>query len=204
MHNWKWFKIILRSNIFWRHLRTLFKKLDNFFFRFVAATPTSWHCRCQFHQHFYEQLFHTKVEYSYSVLLTVWLCNFLAKEYWRSKDSSKMLLTLTTGVDFTNILCKAFKSEDPKRVKIQSSCHFLFVLLWSLCAKVARKMLVKLTTGVAAIAFPLSPSASSASTSLDGLCFRQRLRFRRSKTKSAQTVDQLRRHASHPFQRSDG
>jgi hypothetical protein len=56
-----------------------------------------------------------------------------------------MLMKLTPDVNIINILLVAFKCEDPKSVKIQSSCHYLFVLLGSASIKANRKMLVKLT-----------------------------------------------------------
>jgi len=37
---------------------------------------------------------------------------------------------------------------DPKSIKIQSSCQYLFVLLGSRCVKVALKMLVKTTPDI--------------------------------------------------------
>jgi len=40
-------------------------------------------------------------------LLAVWLCNFLAKEYW---SKSMMLGKLTTGINFIYILCAAFSA----------------------------------------------------------------------------------------------
>jgi len=51
------------------------------------------------------------------------------------------------GVNFTNILHPAFTSADPKSVKIQLSCQYLFSLLGSVRIKAARKMLFKLTPG---------------------------------------------------------
>jgi len=40
----------------------------------------------------------------------------------------RMLLKLSPGVNFTNILHEAFMSEDRKSVKIQSSCQYLLRL----------------------------------------------------------------------------
>jgi hypothetical protein len=42
-------------------------------------------------------------------------------------------------------VCAAFTGADPKNVKIQSSCQYLFALLRSACVKSASKMLMKLT-----------------------------------------------------------
>ncbi len=43
------------------------------------------------------------------------------------------------GVNFTNILQAAFMCEDPKSVKIQSSCWYLFALLGSLRVKATHR-----------------------------------------------------------------
>jgi len=48
-------------------------------------------------------------------------------------------------VNFINVLCTAFMSADPKSVKIQSSCQYLFALLGSTCLKALSKILMKLT-----------------------------------------------------------
>jgi len=59
-----------------------------------------------------------------------------------------MLMKLTPGLNFINALCTAFKRKDPKSVKIQLSCQYLFTLLGSTGAKAARRMLMKLTPGL--------------------------------------------------------
>jgi len=56
-----------------------------------------------------------------------------------------MLVKLTTGVDFTNILHEAFTSTDPKSAKKTHSLTVFFALLRYTSVKVVRKMLVKLT-----------------------------------------------------------
>jgi len=59
-----------------------------------------------------------------------------------------MLMKLTPGFNFINVLQAAFMYADSKRAKIQSSCQSFFALLESACIKSAHKMLVKLTPGV--------------------------------------------------------
>jgi len=58
-----------------------------------------------------------------------------------------MLVKLTPGVDFTNILCTAFTCADPKSAKKDCQLDCLFALLGSGSIKAARKMLYKLTPG---------------------------------------------------------
>jgi hypothetical protein len=55
-----------------------------------------------------------------------------------------MLLKLSPGVNFINVLHKAFMSTGLESVKIQSSGH-LFTLLSSAGVKAARRSLVKLS-----------------------------------------------------------
>jgi len=55
------------------------------------------------------------------------------------------------GVNFTNILCAAFTSLDPKCAKRQSSHQCLFALFGPKHVKAAYKMLVKLTPGAGAV-----------------------------------------------------
>jgi len=50
-----------------------------------------------------------------------------------------------TGVNFINILLTAFTREDPKRIKIQTSCQYLFALYGAGRIKAACKMFMKLT-----------------------------------------------------------
>ncbi len=56
-----------------------------------------------------------------------------------------MLVKLTTGVNFINVLQAAFAHADPKVQKRQSIQQFLFAHLGSAQVKAAHKMLVKLT-----------------------------------------------------------
>jgi len=56
---------------------------------------------------------------------------------------------MTLGVNFTNILCKAFKYPNPKSSEKNTvKPAVFFVLLGSSRVKAAHKMLVKLTPGV--------------------------------------------------------
>ncbi len=50
-------------------------------------------------------------------------------------------------LNYLTCLREAFTTADPKRVKIQSSCQYLFALLGSDCVKALIKMLMNLTTG---------------------------------------------------------
>ena len=58
-----------------------------------------------------------------------------------------MLMKLTTGVNFINILQAAFAHADPKSVKNTDNLTVFLALSRSPCIKVASKMLMKLTTG---------------------------------------------------------
>ncbi len=51
------------------------------------------------------------------------------------------------GLNFINIVCTAFTPVDPKSVRIQSSCQYLFTLLGSMVAKAARRTMMKLSPG---------------------------------------------------------
>jgi len=66
-------------------------------------------------------------------------------EHFRQKAAHKMLVKLTPGVYFTNILFATFIHADPKSINIQSSCQYLFALWGSVLIKALHKMLVKLT-----------------------------------------------------------
>jgi hypothetical protein len=52
------------------------------------------------------------------------------------------------GLYFINILHTTFMHIDPKSIKIQSNCQYLFALLGSARAKTARRTLMKLTPGL--------------------------------------------------------
>jgi hypothetical protein len=59
-----------------------------------------------------------------------------------------MLMTLTTGVNFTIVLCTAFALVDSESVRTQSSCQYHFMLLRSTSIKAVRRTLMKSTPGV--------------------------------------------------------
>jgi hypothetical protein len=54
----------------------------------------------------------------------------------------------TPDVNFIYVLYGAFTHADPKNVKIQLSCQYLFTLLGSALVKAARRTLMKLTPDV--------------------------------------------------------
>ncbi len=58
----------------------------------------------------------------------------VSQDLWRRKHRP--------GVDFTNILCAGFTSED---LKSSNNLYVYFALLGSVCVKAAQKMLVKST-----------------------------------------------------------
>jgi len=47
------------------------------------------------------------------------------------KAACKMLMKLTLGINFINVLHTAFTCADPKNGKIQLSCQYIFTLLGS-------------------------------------------------------------------------
>ncbi len=59
----------------------------------------------------------------------------------------KMLMTLTAGVDFTNVLPSAFIHADPKRAKDTDNLTNFFALLGSGCKKADRLILMKSAPG---------------------------------------------------------
>jgi len=61
---------------------------------------------------------------------------------------TKGLLKIIAGADFINILCTAFTHSNPSSAKRQSSHQCLLILLGSVGAKAAHRMLAKLTPGV--------------------------------------------------------
>jgi len=64
-----------------------------------------------------------------------------------SKAAHKMLVKLTEGANFINVLRVAFTCAYPKSEKDTDDLTAIFALLGSGCVKAARKMLVKLATG---------------------------------------------------------
>jgi len=76
------------------------------------------------------------------------------------KTAAASLSTLTLhqpGLDFINILRKAFLYADPKSIKIQPSCQYLFSILGSAHVEAVCKMLMKLTPGLVAAIQSLDP-----------------------------------------------
>ncbi len=71
------------------------------------------------------------------------------RKVWRNtleqKAAHKMLLRLTPGLDFINVLRTAFALVDPKSVRTQSSLQYHFTLLGSTSVKAVRRKLLKLT-----------------------------------------------------------
>jgi len=96
---------------------------------------------------FYEQLFLTKVFYAASLYLQFGFVFFWLKNIG-TKAACKMLVKLTTGVNFINVLWVAFAPVDPKSVKIYWQLDWILMLLGTTGVKAVRKMLVKLTTGL--------------------------------------------------------
>jgi len=98
--------------------------------------------RCQLHQHFTCPFFIVQLLSNYSLALQFF--------WWKKigpKAAREMLMKLTTGVNFINILCIAFMRADPKSAKIQSrKASVFFVLFESVHVKAACKMLMKLPT----------------------------------------------------------
>jgi len=64
-----------------------------------------------------------------------------------------MLVKLTPGVDFTNMFTRSFYACRSQKRKILVKPSVFFVLVGSVCIKVACKMLVKLTLGSGHVTF---------------------------------------------------
>ncbi len=75
-------------------------------------------------------------------------CLFVLLEFSSVKAVRKMLMKVTPGLNFINVLCSAFMLADPESVKIYLWFNCIFTLLEFLCVKAVRKMLMKLTPGV--------------------------------------------------------
>jgi len=60
---------------------------------------------------------------------------------------------MSFGVNFINILLEMH--TDPKSVKIQSSCQFIFALLGSVLLKALSKTLMKLNCDAKPLEYPL-------------------------------------------------
>ncbi len=55
-----------------------------------------------------------------------------------------MLVKLTPGLDFINVLRTAFTPVAPQSIRTQSSCQYLFTLWGSTSVKAVRRTLMKL------------------------------------------------------------
>jgi len=112
--------------------------------RKATHTPLSF-CS-QFQQHFMSNFF------SYISSPKYYKDKLLVQENYVNtfiqKAEHQMLIKLTPGVNFINILCSHFTCQDPQSVNIQSSCQYLFTLLGSEGIKAAHKTLMKLTPDV--------------------------------------------------------
>ncbi len=74
-------------------------------------------------------------------------CLFALLGFALAKADQKILVKLTTGLNFINVLRTPFTHVDPKSVRIQSNPQYLFTHLGFTCAKADQKMLVKSTPG---------------------------------------------------------
>jgi hypothetical protein len=99
---------------------------------------------------FYEQLLCAQIPNAQNQQSS-YQCLFVLSRPMCIKAALKMLMKLTTAVDFTNILQAVFSFADLKSAKRQSSHPCLFAFLESACIKAAHKMFVKLTPKVMAI-----------------------------------------------------
>ncbi len=71
----------------------------------------------------------------------------MAKVDWQ-KAARKMLMKLTSGPNFINVLCTAFTHADPRNLIKTVNLSIFFMLLGSMSVKAAHKTLVKLTPGL--------------------------------------------------------
>ncbi len=100
----------------------------------------------QFHQHFtcpfFTDILLPKKSQSWTVIReNVW--NSLSYE----KHECKMLMKLTPGVDFINVLHTAFTLVDPKSIKRYWRLDWVLTLSGSTSSKDVRRMLIKVTPG---------------------------------------------------------
>jgi len=83
------------------------------------------------------------------------------------KAARKMLVKLTPGVNFINVLRTAFTLVDPKRVKkIQLSHMYLLTLAGSASVKAVRRTLMKLSPGVNFINYSSTTSVKAVRRTL--------------------------------------
>jgi len=74
-----------------------------------------------------------------------WQCRLALLEPTSLKAACKRLVKLTPGLNFINVLRRAFTLVGPKSVRFQSSGQYLFTLLGSMCSKAAHRTMMKLT-----------------------------------------------------------
>jgi len=111
------------------------------------------HSQCQFHQHITSSFCASRFTLILLVLgvkveLKFWLCLLekISCNVVGKTDCAKRLVKLTHRINITKMFTsKGFMLADPKIVKIQSSCQYLFSTLGSALIKAACKMLMKLT-----------------------------------------------------------
>jgi len=90
---------------------------------------------------FYERLFHTKgfceafLKFQFGFVI-FWL------KVIGTKAACEMLVKLTSGVNFINVLWAAFTCSDPKSTKRQSSCQSFFALSGPESVNAARRTLM--------------------------------------------------------------
>ncbi len=95
--------------------------------------------------------------------------SFCSFEIFSNKAAHNMLVKLTSGLNFINVLLTAFTHSDPKSIKKTIKLSIIFTLLGCRSVEAARKMLEKLTPGVNFInvlweAFALADQESTKST----------------------------------------
>ena len=93
---------------------------------------------------FYKQLFHMNVFYSAFFYLQLSFVIFGQKNF-SAKAARKMLVKLTTGVNFINILHKSFLYKSKLSSFSLIRFGFAIFLFQNIGEKVKRKMLMKLT-----------------------------------------------------------
>jgi hypothetical protein len=119
----------------------LFIKCDSKEKKYFTMSHKQINCplQCQCHQHYI--IFRANV--IFSMYMSLEKTTFI-----RKKIVYKMLMKLTTGDNFFNVLWATFMHADLKSTKKTVKFLIFFVLLGSAHAKAAHKMLMKLTFGV--------------------------------------------------------
>jgi len=105
----------------------------------ISATMVIW---AQFLQYSMYSFYACRSKKRKKTLMT-YVFTFLGST--RAKAVHRMLMKLTPGLNFINVLRTAFTLVDTERVIIQSNPQYLFMHLGSTCAKAVRRTLVKLT-----------------------------------------------------------